>query len=371
MEIHREKRLQMRRGLPHFQRKMLDHEPIVAFLGGSITEGAGASDADVTSWRALTEKYLKERLGEDRATCINAGVGGTNSTFGAHRLQEHVLQKGAIDLLFVEFSVNDDTDRDESIRGMEGIVRQCQRLSPHTDICFLYTAADKNLSGAVPFNIAVHEEVASYYDIPSISFAAEIYDLIRTGHTRWEALSSDGIHPNDEGHALYADYVTAFLEGIEPGNDVAKNRTIPKLPPMIESNYAFATMRDAREVESFEGFQISQLEAEPLMNWRFDTEHLLTSAAEASLRFTVDGQSAGICILCGPDTGIFEYALDDGAFQPVNLFDDWCTMAYRPVILMFPIQKERKNITITIRNTSRKDDRSTGTGLRIMKLFLN
>ncbi|MBB3131029.1 lysophospholipase L1-like esterase [Paenibacillus rhizosphaerae] len=80
----------------------------------------------------MTQAWLEDQHGAGRVTCINAGVGGTDSTFGAHRLQEHVLEHGPVDLLFVEFSVNDGTDRSESIRGMEGIVRGCKRRSRPT-----------------------------------------------------------------------------------------------------------------------------------------------------------------------------------------------------------------------------------------------
>jgi lysophospholipase L1-like esterase len=372
MDMKYELRAGIRKGLPVFMGKLKRGEPVtVAFLGGSITEGAGASDPDATSWRALTENYLKERLGEERVTCINAGVGGTNSTFGAHRFQEHVLQKGTVDIVFVEFSVNDDLDRVESIRGMEGIVRQCHRLSPHTELCFVYTAADKNLTDRLPFNIAVHEEVASYYDIPSVNFAVEIYELIFAGRTHWEHLAPDHYHPHDEGHALYAGYVRDFLQTLELIQDEDARTPPSALPPMEPSNYEYAMMTDVREVAEYRGFQFAHLDQEPRMNWRFHTEHLLTYAADASLTFKVHGQSAGICMLCGPDTGIFEYAIDEGPFQPVNLFDEWCKIAYRPVIAMFPIAKERKNMSITVRNTSLKDDRSIGTSLRIMKLFSN
>lgn len=205
--------VKLRGGLPNLCSKRSRNDNIViAFLGGSITEGAGASDANITSWRALIGRYLKDSFSTNHVTCINAGVGGTNSTFGAHRLQEHVLNQGEIDVLFVEFSVNDDDDREESIRGMEGIVRQCRRLSPLTDICFLYTSADKNLSDDTPFNIAVHEEVAAHYDIPSVNFAAGIHSLVKLGRLCWEQLAPDRIHPNDEGHELYYRYLREFLE---------------------------------------------------------------------------------------------------------------------------------------------------------------
>ncbi|MFC5652957.1 SGNH/GDSL hydrolase family protein [Paenibacillus solisilvae] len=364
--------IRLRRGLPRVNAKLAGNEPLaVAFLGGSITEGAGASDSEKTSWRALTGRFFKERFLTGEVISINAGVGGTTSTFGAHRLQEHVFAHGQIDLLFVEFSVNDGRDREESIKGMEGIVRQCRRLSPQTDICFVYTAADKNLTGELPFNIAVHEEVAVHYDIPSVSFAAPIYEQIQCGQLLWKELANDGVHPNDIGHALYALFLQEFLViALLPGvreDDGQNTLTLP--PPLHNQNYEYASMTDFRLADHPAEFYVNKLEDEPLMNWRFNTEHLFTDVHHASLSFSADGQSAGLLLLCGPGTGIFEYSFDGSTFHQVNLFDEWCLIAYRPVIAMFPLPAERTNTRIIIRNTGLKDERSKGTELRILKLL--
>jgi acyl-CoA thioesterase-1 len=364
-----------RRGLPGISMRLAEKLPVtVAFLGGSITEGAGASEADTYSWRALTGKYLEERFADQVFDFINAGVGGTNSTLGAHRLQEHVLRLGRVDLLFVEFSVNDDSDREESIRGMEGIVRQCRRLSPDTDICFVYTAAEKNLSGSNPFNIAVHEEVAEQYDLPSINFAARIYEATQAGQMEWTELAPDGYHPNDDGHALYASFLQEYLEIALVSNSTPLNSeiTLSIPPPMEEQNYEYGSLLDFRAADHSDGFELRELTSEdPLMNWRFGTEHMYTDSKEAAFSFTVTGQSAGLLLLYGPDSGIFEYSLNGAPFTAVNLFDEWCPLAFRPIIAMFPTQNRRQELQVTVRITGKQDEQSKGTSLRILKLMCN
>lgn len=365
--------VKLRRGLPNLNKKLTSKEPIaVAFLGGSITEGYGASEPDKTSWRALTEHFLKECFSAAGATCINAGVGGTNSTFGAFRFKEHVLHRGKIDLLFVEFSVNDGGDREESIRGMEGIVRQCRRLSPDADICFVYTAAEKNLSAEMPFNIAVHEEVADRYGLPSVNLAARIYARIEAGQARWEELAPDLVHPNDAGYALYAQDVREFLNtalmGDVPSIEGSSNMALPS--PLDDRNYEHGVMLNVREAAaSHVGFTIEETVPEPLINWRYGAEHLCTDSELALLSFTVSGKSAGLLLFCGPDSGIFEYSLDGLTFHQVNLFDDWCVGAFRPVIAMFSLAGDQQISHITVRNTGLKDERSTGTGLRVLRVF--
>ncbi|WP_342423851.1 SGNH/GDSL hydrolase family protein [Paenibacillus sp. FSL E2-0178] len=418
-----------RRGLPGMKSKLAGNAPLTAaFLGGSITEGAGASDADTTSWRALTGAYLQRLYAGHPVRCINAGVGGTTSTFGAHRLQEHVLHHGEIDLLFVEFSVNDGEDRGESIRGMEGIVRQCRRLSPETELIFVYTAADKNLTGYKPFNIAVHEEVADHYGIPSIDCAAKVYTMIHTGELNWKRFAPDGYHPLDAGHALYAGLVREYLEqeivpggaqpgwleeagpeagpevavpgeGTEaqetavlkkeagreasvPGEEADAQETVPLIQeageeallpiPLDSRNYEYGGLLDYSAAAYSAGFRSQELQpGEPLMNWRFSTEHTHTDDPQAEFSFTVTGQGAGVVLLYGPDSGIVEYSLNGGPYAEVNLFDDWCLNAYRPILALFPVQEKRGVLQVTIRNTVHKDSRSTGTGLRVLKLLYN
>jgi lysophospholipase L1-like esterase len=363
-----------RRGLPSTNVRLAEKKPVtVAFLGGSITEGAGASEAETFSWRALTGKYLQERFADHEFRFINAGVGGTNSTLGAHRLQAHVLQYGTIDLLFVEFSVNDGSDREESIRGMEGIVRQCRRLSPGTDICFLYTAAEKNLSGSNPFNIAVHEEVAQHYELPSVNFAARVYKQTQAGQMAWTELAPDGYHPNDDGHALYASFLQEYLEtALVPDSIYSISERALIIPPLEERNYEYGHLLDFRAAERADGFELRELTPEdPLMNWRFGTEHLYTDSREASFSYTVTGQSVGLLLLYGPDSGIFEYSLNGGPFIAVNLFDEWCPLAFRPIIAMFGIQEQRRELQVTVRITGEKDEQSKGNSLRILKLMYN
>lgn len=76
-----------RSGLPNSAAKFLKEKTGgVAFLGGSITRMDG--------WRNMVEDDLRVRFPETGFQFINAGVGGTNSTFGAFRFDEHVLAPG-------------------------------------------------------------------------------------------------------------------------------------------------------------------------------------------------------------------------------------------------------------------------------------
>ena len=103
----------------------------VVTMGGSITENKRGHSAQIPEW-------LKQRFPKADFQFTNAGIASTCSTTGAFRLETDVLSTGRVDLLIVEFAVNDDQDaghaKRECIRGMEGIVRHLRRAQPRADI---------------------------------------------------------------------------------------------------------------------------------------------------------------------------------------------------------------------------------------------
>ena len=131
---------QQRGGLPHVFAKLNAGKPVTAvYFGGSITAGAGASDGERTSYRALVGQWLTTTFPKSVVTNVDAAIGGTGSDLGAFRAGWDVLAHHP-DLVFVEFAVNDGGSPEPMIdRAMEGIVRQMRRADPATDICFVYT----------------------------------------------------------------------------------------------------------------------------------------------------------------------------------------------------------------------------------------
>ncbi|MBE3070388.1 MAG: hypothetical protein IMZ66_09160, partial [Planctomycetes bacterium] len=107
-----------------------DRRGHVVFLGGSITEMDG--------YRPMVSEMLRKRFPETAFTFTSAGIASTCSTTGAFRLAADVLDRGPVDLAFVEFAVNDDQDTHhtpaECVRGMEGIVRHLRRACPRADV---------------------------------------------------------------------------------------------------------------------------------------------------------------------------------------------------------------------------------------------
>ena len=196
-------------------------EPVcIGFIGGSITQGAAATD-DSGCYAALVYKWLKERFAASKVKYVNAGIGATTSQFGAARVEDDLLKYDP-DLIVVEYSVNDNdefpNDRREFFKETyEGLIR---RILNH-----------KNGNGRSPAILIVHsvryddgsneEEIHSmvgaHYGIPCISMKELVYDKIREnceGLGKVGDITADMLHPNDLGHRIVAKHITDYLETI-------------------------------------------------------------------------------------------------------------------------------------------------------------
>lgn len=372
----------MRSGLGRVARIIRNGAEVnVAFIGGSVTEGAGASDGERTSYRALTGENFVRAYPGTRFSFANAAIGGTNSTYGAFRLHAHALSAKPIDLLFVEFAVNDAGDRGESVRAMEGIVRRARTANPDMDIAFIYTASEEGaarfLAEGVPQrNIAHHEIVAEHYGIPSVSIAQEVYGRIADGRLQWGRISEDNVHPNDVGHALYAEWLWAFVQDALRCEAASGDRVLP--PPLDEANYGNgalvhpheACLPDTRGDEAA-WTKRSGWTFERTCYWKLPGDILYADGPGASLRFAFEGTAVGIALLAGEDSGDLEASLDGGAYEPVALFDETCLRFYRPkaVLLVEGLPAGRHALALRVRAS--QDARSQGCAVRILHFLVN
>ena len=118
----------------------------VGYFGGSITEGAHASDQTKLCWRALTTTWLRESFPNCEITEIQGAIGGTGSILGVYRCDRD-LTAFKPDLVFYEFSVNDYgvamNDNCEGFRRLvnntESIFRKIYKANHTADIVVIHT----------------------------------------------------------------------------------------------------------------------------------------------------------------------------------------------------------------------------------------
>lgn len=333
-----------RNGVGNVLAKLQAGQPVtIAYFGGSITAGAGASNPEQTSYRALMTQWLKQEFPQSQITEVNAAIGGTGSDLGAFRNSYDVLRFKP-DLVIVEYAVNDGGAPPEQIaRGVEGIVRQIWRADARTDIVFLYTLHegmrddyDKN---QLPRSANVQDAVADYYGIPTINVAAPIFTLVREG--KWQIrpakdadnkdlpippgvtnFSNDGVHPNDAGYALYAQTIQnagpEIADASQPGAHELK-------VPLMKDNWENAKLVTVEASMFSPGWK--KLDAANGLGKSFGNrmpEIWEATQPGEKMKFSFKGTAAKLYDLLGPDGAQVWITLDGKKRdKPVARFDSY------------------------------------------------
>lgn len=345
----------------------------VAFIGGSITEMDG--------YRPMVCDMLSRRFPDTQFTFTNAGISSTCSTTGAFRLQTDVLSQGPVDLLFVEFAVNDDQDAHHSraacIRGLEGIVRRSRRHNPHTDIVITYFVNPEMLetirSGQVPLPIAAHEDVAVHYSISTINLAKEVAERIEAGRLTWQEFG--GTHPAPAGNAICAAMIDQLVGRAWNEPVVAHARPVahPLPGPLDQCCYENGRFVGPRESRVHRGWKLEVPAWKSLKGSkrsRFTQIPMLCAkqpGAELTLKFT--GTAVGAYIVAGPDAGIAETRIDGGVPVEIDLYHQFSAGLHYPRTVMFATDLDPGPHTLALRITDKT--RGDGHAMRIMQFVAN
>jgi lysophospholipase L1-like esterase len=196
----------------------------VAFLGGSLTWGAQATDPLKTSYRALISRQMRERYPDATFTFVDAAIGGTGSQLAAFRLQRDVLAYDP-DLVFLEFTINDNpyvVPKDDRLSSYESLVRRI--LLADAPVLQVFTAVKKDVypePSIRPLD-AMHQKIGSAYSLPQADIVAWMRNVVvnegRTTPDQLWDLPYDQTHPGDAGYALYAECVwDTYLNAVETG----------------------------------------------------------------------------------------------------------------------------------------------------------
>jgi lysophospholipase L1-like esterase len=346
----------------------------VAFLGGSITEMQG--------YRPLVYEILKKRFPDTAFTFTNAGIGSTCSTTGAFRLNRDVLQHGPVDLLFVEFAVNDDQDghfnRAECIRGMEGIVRHARLQNPNVDIVMTFFVNERMIKslqkGEQPVSIAAHEAVAADYQIPTVNVARELTDEITAGTMTYERYG--GVHPGPVGQTLCAQMISELLgrfwSAPLPVSAQASAQVLPT-KPMDPLSYFSGRFLDVRQAKVLSGWTIETPDWERLPGRKaprlVKIPMLCATKPGAELTVDFEGTSIGAFIVSGPDAGVVDVSVDGEQVRSFNLFTGYSGGLHYPWTVMLGNSlkpgKHRMNLRISEKTAK------TGHAMRIMEFCAN
>ncbi|MDD2600482.1 MAG: SGNH/GDSL hydrolase family protein [Kiritimatiellae bacterium] len=345
----------------------------VAFLGGSITEMEG--------FRPMVCESLKKRFQKTEFTFIAAGISSTCSTTGAFRLGRDVLSQGQVDLLFVEFAVNDDQDaghaEQEAIRGMEGVVRQARLANPEMDIVMTFFVNEFIMGelqqGVVPLTLRAHTKVAERYEIPTVNLAAEVALQIKSGALTWQKFG--GVHPAPFGNAIAAAMIDELFDRAwcTPLNSAAKAVAHSLPAPLDELSYFNAHFVDIHKAKLLCGCTIKVPDWQALKGdkrARFTTCDTLCAegiGAEFSLDF--EGRAVGAFITAGADAGVCAYSIDGSELKQIDLFKAHSQGLHYPYTVMFADGLKPGKHKLTVRMVESKSPERNA--LRVMHFCVN
>lgn len=317
----------------------------LAFLGGSITEGAGAS-VPGKRYSSLFTEMMNKRIPEVKFTEINAGVGGTPSALGLFRLKSEVLDKNP-DVLFVEFAVNDSGYGDQMFKYMEGIVRTARRWKNDLPIVFLFTypANDYTVKGQI--------KLAEAYKIPYVNMSEDLKVKINYYGGNDRFLTQDGCHPNDKGYDSYVDSMMRDVFNAE------FEFAFPE-KPIFGTDFINPVLIPAETLTLPEGWLLSNRTL-----WMNPLRYICADKPGTSITFEFEGTACGLYGRIEKDGGKADITID-GKPCGVSCFWDKYALGFdRNSFSLLADGLEYGKHTVTLTVKAEKDEQSEGHVIRI------
>ncbi|WP_311291548.1 SGNH/GDSL hydrolase family protein [Paenibacillus glycanilyticus] len=219
----------------------------LAFIGGSITHGAGADPLHTGCYAYRTYEAFKERFGingGDHIRFIKAGVGGTPSELGMIRYDRDVCRDGAAqpDIVVIEFAVNDADDETKGVC-YESLVLKALASGSEPAVVLLFSVFenDWNLQDRLSL-------VGKHYGLPMVSVkdavTEQFYKSPEEGQViAKESFFSDIYHPTNAGHTIMADCLSWLFS--ETDRDEIKQVDINlNKPPVFGNDFVNVRLLD-------------------------------------------------------------------------------------------------------------------------------
>ncbi len=280
----------------------------VGVIGGSITQGSLAS-TPANCYASKFNDWWQNKF-PGKVDFVNAGIGGTNSYLGVHRVDEQLLSYNP-DVVIVEFSVN-DTDKVMNKYSYDSLVRKILSCNSDPAVILLFTTMEDGTSLQ-----DVHKEIGMAYDLPMISYHDAVYPEVAAGTLNWKDISPDNIHPNDVGHDIINQIISRYLDGVYDGLDsVSEEPSAFTAEAYTKDYYAGAKMLSAADITavSSEGFEVVEKDFYDQFhnNWK--------STSGGSMTFEVECSNLGFFFMRTTDgkSGKFEVYVDGAKKGTLN-----------------------------------------------------
>ena len=337
----------------------------VAYIGGSITLGTGAGNPEKSSYRALVTGWLRQRFPKAEITEINAGLATTGSQYGAMRVRRDVIAEKP-DLVFVEFAASDaqySGDEEQPVKkAIEGLLRQFLILPSPPEVVMIYAPNSKRTTRG-----DWHDVVAAHYHVPAVNLLETVQPMIEAGKFSFSKDGvNPGVNPNDAGHKLYADLITAFLAEQEKLAASAILRTLPS--PLVSDEMNYGEFKAFAEIRPPKGHEA---------NWKTESsnDHALPSAllssdkTNAQVEFYFEGTVVGITFRSSSDAGMIECLIDGKpATAPMGKVDGYSASPQLSTRIFGGLTPGEHRLTVRV--AGEKNSKSSGAHVRLGYLIV-
>jgi lysophospholipase L1-like esterase len=191
-------------------------EPVrVVCIGDSIT-GVYYHTGSLRAYPEMLEIALRKLYPRADVTVRNAGISGDTTKGGLARLDRDVL-KHQPHLVTVMFGMNDmvRTPIDEFRNNLVAMIERCRKSGAEVVLCTQNSVVEtpqRPTAKLAEFTKAIHE-IARATDTNVADCHAAFSAVSERSKAEWQLLLSDAIHPNMDGHKLFAETIARTISG--------------------------------------------------------------------------------------------------------------------------------------------------------------
>ena len=294
------------RNLSQFFAKIKAGQPVVVMgIGGSVTEGQ--------SWAAMSAEWLQKQYPGKQIFYVNGAYGGTPPWQTVFRLRRDILPHKP-DLVFIEYAVNSYLDNKRNWLAEDGMIRQLLQQPQRPEIVFVYVGSD---TGAR--DLEKVQPVARHYGFLEVDVRSHLQKKIDAGEVAWKDIAGDAIHPNQRGHAIYAEAVTVLL------GQQARLADKPTPPPPLPSPYFGDEFTTATLLPIAAARVSPEWRAVEPPGWtgKFLDEIYETDRPGATMTITANTTAVGIYLIQTTDSGRIAWSIDGGPEKQEDLWAGW------------------------------------------------
>ncbi len=346
-----------------------DKELNIAYIGGSITYGQGASKTD-KNWASLTTKWFENAFPDAKITGLNAGMSNTGSNYAIFRLDADVFSKMTPDLVFLEFAVNDWGRFGETniSRQTESLLRMIWERNPNADVVFVYTSLSEN---SMPRRVS--QSLGLRYDLLSIDVGTPTREKVMAEYGGdYTAFTLDKLHPTDAGYALYMDVIGEALSEYFIDNAPEKAECLPKELPTAWNRALFMdpVLLDPDDFPLPESFRRTQKSLKVGTGTQVD-HFIETDTIGAAYTFTFTGTGFGLIVYKGADVSNLRYQVDGGAWVDYAVGDMHFYDHTQAYICEYDLKNAEHTVTLENVPSPAGTREAEGKTFRLIKLVVN